>query len=305
LFGELAGEFIERHAKPNTRDWRKTEYLLGRDVLPFWGNRPIGGITRRDVIELVDRVADRGAPIHANRVLAALRVLFNWALARGVIEVNPAAGVKAPGIERVRERVLNETELRAVWRGADATPYPFGPFFKLLILTAQRRSEVAAMQWREIDEARALWTLPAARSKNKRGHEVPLASAAIDILRSIPRLDGSDLVFTTNGQTPISGFSKAKLRLDNASGVGLTDRDEWRIHDIRRSVTTFMAEMAIPPHVVDKMLNHVSGAIRGVAAVYNVHGYTDERRRALDAWARRLAAVVDAEPTSNVVAFGR
>jgi integrase len=136
-----------------------------------------------------------------------------------------------------------------------------------------------------------------------RAHEVPLTSSALDTLRSIPRVEDVDLVFTTNGQTPISGFSKAKLRLDQASGVGFTDRDEWRVHDIRRSVATFMAEMGIAPHVVDKLLNHVSGSIRGVAAVYNRHGYTDERRRALDAWAHRLTAIADGEPRSNVLAF--
>jgi integrase len=304
-FGEVAAEFIERHAKPNTRDWRKTEYLLRRDVLPFWSARPVREISRQDVIELIDRVADRGARIHANRVLAAVRVLFNWALSRGVIEASPAAGVKAPGAETARERVLSEDELREVWRAADAAPYPFGPFFKLLILTAQRRDEVAGMCWSEIDEARALWTIPGERAKNGRAHEVPLSTPALDILRSIPRLDGSDQVFTTNGRTPISGFSKAKARLDHASGVGLIERDEWRVHDIRRSVTTFMAETGIAPHVVDKLLNHVSGSIHGVAAVYNRHGYTDERRRALDAWANRLAAIVDSEPKSNVVAFGR
>ena len=304
LFGELAAEFIERHAKPNTRDWRKTEYLLQRDALPFWATRPIREITRQDVIQLIDRVADRGARIHANRVLAAVRVLFNWALSRGVIEAaSPAAGVKAPSTEVVRERVLNEDELREVWRAADTIPYPFGPFFKLLILTAQRRVEVAGMRWSEIDESRALWTIPGDRAKNGRAHEVPLSSPALDILRSIPRVEDVHLVFTTNGQTPISGFSKAKLRLDQASGVGLADRDEWRVHDIRRSVTTFMAEMGIAPHVVDKLLNHVSGSIRGVAAVYNRHSYTDERRRALDAWAHRLAAIVDGEPKFNVVAL--
>jgi integrase len=305
LFGELAAEFIERHAKPNTRDWRKTEYLLRRDALPFWATRPVREITRQDVIELIDRVADRGARIHANRVLAAVRVLFNWALSRGVIEASPAAGVKAPGAETARERVLSDDELRAVWRAAEATPHPFGPFFKLLILTAQRRDEVAGMRWSEIDEARALWTIPGERAKNGRAHEVPLAAPALGILGSIPRVEGSDLVFSTNGRTPISGFSKAKLRLDHASGVGLTERDEWRLHDIRRSVTTFLAEMGVAPHVVDKLLNHVSGSIRGVAAVYNRHGYTDERRRALDAWANRLAAIVDGEQGHNVVAFGR
>jgi integrase len=305
LFGDLAAEFIERHAKPNTRDWHKTEYLLKRDALPLWATRPARDITRQDVIELIDRVADRGARIHANRVLAAVRVLFNWALSRGVIEASPAAGVKAPGAETARERVLSEDELRAVWHAADATLYPFGPFFKLLILTAQRRDEVAGMRWSEIDETRALWVIPGERAKNGRTHEVPLSAPALDVLRSLPRLEGSELVFTTNGQAAISGFSKAKARLDRAAGVGLADRDEWRVHDIRRSVTTFMAEMGIAPHVVDKLLNHVSGSIRGVAAVYNRHSYTDERRRALDAWAHRLTAIVDAEPRRNVLAFGR
>jgi integrase len=305
LFGELAAEFIERHAKPNTRDWRKTEYLLRRDVLPFWGKRPVSEITRPDVIELIDRVADRGARIHANRVLAAVRVLFNWVLSRGVIDASPAAGVKTPGAETVRERVLAEDELRAVWHAADTTAFPFGPFFKLLILTAQRRDEVAGMRWSEIDESRALWTIPGERAKNRRAHEVPLSASALDILRAIPRLGGCDLVFSTNERTAISGFSKAKARLDRGSGVGLSDRDGWRLHDIRRSVTTFMAEMGIAPHVVDKLLNHVSGSIRGVAAVYNKHAYTEERRRALDAWSRRLSAIVDAEAASNVVAFAR
>jgi len=164
---------------------------------------------------------------------------------------------------------------------------------------------VAGMRWSEIDEARALWTIPGDRAKNGRAHEVPLSAPALDVLRSLPRLDGSDLVFTTNGQASISGFSKAKARLDRASGVGLTERDEWRVHDLRRTVTTFMAGMEIAPHVVDKLLNHVSGTIRGVAAVYNRHSYTDERRRALDAWARRLAAIVATESVGNVVAFAR
>src|SRR5262249_42140187 len=155
-----------------------------------------------------------------------------------------------------------------------------------------------------IDEGRALWTIPGDRAKNGRTHEVPLSTLAIDVLRSVPRLDDPDLVFTTNGRAPISGFSKAKLRLDRASGVGLTDRDEWRVHDIRRTVTTYLAGMNFPPHVVDKILNHVAGTIRGVAAVYNRYSYFDERRRALDAWAERLKLIVEPDGSSNVVAIG-
>src|SRR5262249_3076043 len=160
-------------------------------------------ITRTDIVSLLDRIVDRGAPIHANRTLAVIRKLFNWAVARGSVGSTPAAGIEAPGDETQRDRVWSEKELRAIWRAASATPYPCGPFFQLLVLTGQRRDEVAGMSWGEIDESRALWTIPRSRAKNDRIHEVPLSPAALDILRSIPRIDNSGLVFTTTGRTAI------------------------------------------------------------------------------------------------------
>lgn len=303
LVRAIAVQFLERHAKPKNRDWAKTQYILDREVLPAWGDREIAEVTRADVIALLDKIVDRGAPIHANRTLAVVRGLFNWAISRGLIERSPAAGVKAPGDEVARDRVLSEDELRAVWQAASETPYPFGPFLQLLILTAQRRDEVAGLRRSEIDEAAAMWTLPRERAKNDRAHEVPLSPMALEILSAIPRVEGCDLVFSTNGTSPISGFSKAKARLDKASKVGLSEADEWRIHDIRRTVTTHLARMNFPPHVVDKILNHVSGTIGGVAAVYNRHSYVSERRQALDAWANRLQSIVEGGHVSNVVAL--
>jgi integrase len=178
-----------------------------------------------------------------------------------------------------------------------------------LLLTAQRRDEVARMEWPEIDLAKRTWNIPRHKVKNDRAHEVHLSAAAIEILESLPRL-GDGLVFTVTGTTAVSGFSRAKRRLDAAMvkarrrALDLPENDaelrkrlgmpagkplpveipDWILHDLRRTAATGMARLNIPPHVVDKILNHVSGTIRGVAAVYNRFEYLDERRRALDAW---------------------
>jgi integrase len=207
-------------------------------------------------------------------------------------------GVKPPAEERSRDRVLSAEELRLVWLATERQDWPFGPFVKLLLLTAQRLNEVAGMRWSELDLDAAMWTLPAERAKNDKAHHVPLSVQAIALIRSLPRLDGTDFVFTTTGRTPISGFGRAKQRLDET--VQTIRREEaevagesfdkaaafpeWRFHDFRRTAVTGMAEMGIAPHVADRILNHVQGTIRGVAAVYNRHAYLDERRKALQDW---------------------
>jgi integrase len=289
----LVGEFLEKHHRARgNRSMAEVGRIFRKDVLPAWGKRPIDAITRRDVIELLDVIVDRGSPVQANRTLSAVRKLFNWAADRGVIEASPIVRIPKPGKETDRDRVLSEEEVRAVWRAADAVGWPFGPCVKLLILTAQRRDEVAEMRWSEIDLDGSTWTLPRERSKNDKAHEVPLAPLAVDILQSLPRRDDCDLVFSTNGRTPISGFSKMKRRIDRLSGVGLSAADAWVLHDLRRTVTTYLARMGIPPQVADKLLNHQQGTIRGVAAVYNRHGYLVERRAALDAWAQKVEDIL-------------
>lgn len=276
--GETVPLFIQLYAKPKNRGWKETERLLGDFQTLF--NRPIDAIKRSDVVRVLDVMVASGRPYSANRALSNLKKLMNWSLDRGMLEVNPIAGLKPPVKERARDRVLADRELSALLAAANAEAYPFGYLFTLLILTGQRRGEVTGMRWSEIDFEGRVWTIPAARSKNGQAHDVPLSEPVIEILQSAPRFLGSDYVLTTTGDTPISGFGRAKDRLDEA--MGATD---WRTHDLRRTTASGMARLGIPPHVVEKVLNHRTGIISGVAAVYNRYGYDCEKRDALEQWA--------------------
>ena len=303
-FKAVALDFIERHHKAKgNRYTPEVQRIFQRYLFPKWGERPITEITRQDVMQVLDEIAAR-APVQANRTLTVVGKLFNWAIDRDIIQTSPVVRIPKPGKETDRDRCLTDDEVRAIWMAAEAVGWPFGPCVKLLILTAQRRDEVAHMRWSEIDLEAGMWTLPRERAKNGKAHEVPLSPMAVDVLRSLPRPDGVDLVFTTNGRTPISGFSQIKKRIDALSKVGLTDADAWVFHDFRRTVTTNLAKMGIPPQVADKVLNHVQGTIKGVAAVYNRHGYLDERRAALDAWANRLDQIINGTP-ANVMPLSK
>lgn len=183
--------------------------------------------------------------------------------------------------ERSRERVLTDDELGALWAACDADGYPFGDCMKLLILSGQRRAEVAEMRWSEIDLEKRLWTLPSQRAKNGRQHTVPITDAMLDVLRRVPKFLGSDYVFTTNGKSPVSGFGRLKDRLDKALPEGT---DPWIIHDLRRTMSTNMAMLGVPQPVTEALLNHQTGVVSGVAAIYNVYSYADEKREALEQW---------------------
>jgi integrase len=252
------------------------------------GNRSVRDIKRREVIEIIERITDRGSPVMANRVLATMRKFFNWCVNRGILEVSPLAGISPPTRERSRERVLSDKEIANVLAAAQSTPYPFGPIVLLLFLTAQRREEVGGMRWNEIDLKQKIWTIPAERIKNAKGHQVHLSDLAISILNSLPRFvnaDGtpSDLVFTSTGKTAFSGYSRAKGIMDKRSGV-----IDWRLHDIRRTVATELARLGAAVHVVEAILNHRSGVISGVAAVYQRHDFLEERKTALSNWSDQI-----------------
>jgi integrase len=279
--GETVPLFIQLYAKPKNRGWRESERLLGKFQGLFV--KTPGQIARSDVVRVLDQIIASGTPYRANRALAALKKLMNWALDRGMIEVNPIAGLKPPHRERAREVVLSDEELLSLIQASHAEGYPFGSAFEMLILTGQRRSEVAEMRWSEVDLEHGVWTIPAARSKNGHSHDVPLSAPAVSLLRSLPRFLTSDWVFTTTGRTPISGFGRVKRRLTLTS-----DTPGWRIHDIRRTVASGMARLGVEPHVVEKVLNHKSGIISGVAAIYNRYAYTLEKQRALEDWATHL-----------------
>lgn len=327
-FGATVQDYLNRHAKKNTvpSTYAETKRVLEGDDFKGWRKRPLASISRRDVNEVVDAITLR-AEVQANRTLAKLRALFNWAVEKDRISASPVEGLKPPTKEQARDRALSDDEIRWLWAACEASGRPFGPLAQLLLLTGQRRDEVASMEWSEIDFKKSLWSIPRQKAKNDRAHEVPLSTAAVAILKSLPRA-GDGLIFTTTGKTPVSGFSRAKRRLDKEMvkarraslslpqedneyrhAMGIPDKKPlpveippWILHDLRRTAATNMARLKIAPHIVDKVLNHVSGTIRGVAAVYNRFEYLDERRAALEAWGRHVTALVTEKP-DNVIAL--
>lgn len=286
-------EFIEKYAKRNTRSWAETQGVFERYVLPAWGKRPLASITRRDTNDLLDDIVEQGKPYAANKTLRHVRKFFNWCLQKLKLEASPVAGVQLPAKEQSRDRILNDEEVRRIWDACDGMGWPFGPAFLLMLVTGQRRTEVACMRWSDIDIDSSVWTLPREATKSDRLHEVPLSLLALEILASVPKT--GEYVFSTTGRTPISGYSKAKKRCDAQCGV-----TEWRLHDLRRTAASGMARLGIGPHIVEKVLNHSNGQISGVAAIYNRHGYSDEKRTALDAWARHVEGLIRPK-TDNVV----
>jgi integrase len=309
-------EFLVRYMAGKERAPRyieETRRNFAKHVLPRWQGRDIRGITRRDVIELLDAIVDEGKPVAANRTLAAVRKLFNWALQRGIIEASPVALVEMPGPERKRERTLAADEIRAVWDAAGELGYPFGHFFQMALATGQRREEVARMRWADIDEAERIWTLSSEMTKAGRAHVVPLSAFAQEILaeaKERERLlqaepDRARLrtcVFTTRADRPISGYSKAKARLDKVvattrKGEGLAAIDAWTIHDLRRTVGTGLGKLGVPRFIIARVLNH---ADRTVTGIYDRHEYLEEKRLALEAWGTYLANLI-VPPGADVV----
>jgi integrase len=297
----VVGRFIERHLKRNyrPRPLKEAERLLRVHVVASWRGRAIGSITRADVRDMLDKIVD-DAPIVANRAHSITRKLFNWAVEQEIVAASPLAGTKPPAAESSRDRVLNDDELRRVWQAAGKTGFPFGPLVQLLILTGQRRGEVANMEWAELDIGNCLWTLPRERTKNDRRHEVPLSAQAIAVIRAVPRI-GDRFVFTLNGTAPINGFGKDKDRLDAL----LPGMPAWVIHDLRRTVASGMARLGINLPVIEKVLNHVSGSFAGIVGVYQRHDFADEKRKALDLWASHVAELVASKPAKIIAGRNR
>ncbi len=297
--------YVDRHLKPNCKPAYAAimEGLLRNHIVPRWGSRRIGEVKRKDVVALTDALTDAGMGTGANRVFTAARALFNFALRRELIETTPFLGLKPPRTEVGRDRVLTDAEVRLIWRTADRVGFPFGPAVQLLLLTGQRRNEVTQMVRAEVTGD--LWTIPAARTKNSLEHLVPLSSAAQAILEGVPRIAGeAGYIFSRTGTAPISDHSSSKRRFDEAMLAIAQQcsteegRDPtavtvapWRLHDLRRTCSTGMAKLKHPIHVTEAVLNHRSGTISGVAAIYNRYQYLDEKRAALEAWAARVEAI--------------
>lgn len=294
-----SNRFVQQYCKPKNRSWRETERQFKTTIHPAIGHRRVSEVTKADIVAIRDGLIEGGKPIMANRVFATLRKFFNWLVGRGVLEASPCAGLSMPSSERSRDRVLSWSEVAAMWTASEELGEPFGALFRALLLSGQRRDEVAALKDQEIDSVRSIWTIPAERAKNGKAHIVPVTDAFVELIAKVKRVGKLGLVFSTTGETPVSGFSRAKARLDDI----VKFNEPWTLHDLRRTVATGMAELGEPIHVVEAVLNHRSGTIKGVAAVYNRHDYFEEKARALMAWGRFVSDVVTDDAAR--LAYGR
>jgi integrase len=290
-FAAVAEDFISEKL-PAERKGREVERDIRREFLPAWGGRPISEITPLDVRTLIKAAKDRGAPYQAHNLLGTVRRMFSWAIDQHVygIETSPCDRLKPKAIigEKVfRTRILTDDELRAFWPATAQLGYPYGPLFRMLALTGQRKSEVAEARWPEFDLAKRLWTIPAARMKADAAHVVPLSDDVIALLQSLPRFNKGDHLFsTTFGEKPVNGFSKAKERLDKL----MNTVEPWVIHDLRRTMRTHLSALPVPDLVRELVIAHTKP---GLHKVYDQFAYVDEKRRALDLWAARLRAITE------------
>jgi len=290
---ELVRRYVEEYAEPRKRSWKDDRRILHREVLPLWRHHLAVDIRRRDVRDLVDAVARRGAPIGANRVRAILHKLFNFALSVEIVESNPVAGVPKPGVERQRDRVLTSDEIRQFWNALDGEPPAMAAFYRLRLVTAQRGGEVLNMRWSDVDLADGWWVIPAAGSKNRLPHRVPLGPRAMELLAGLLMTARKEAVFVLEG-------ARGKRQQSQVAGrLGLPD---FRGHDLRRTSASSMASAGVLRLVIGKVLNHVE---RGVTAIYDRHGYDAEKRQALEVWDQRLTEILNEERSGALLPFTR
>jgi integrase len=283
-FGEIVGRYLAAQTKRlRPRSFEEVERHLTVHAKPLHGV-PIEMLSRRDVAELLATISSERGPVAHNRVRASISAAFVWAIKAGLAETNVAALTNKEK-ERARDRVLTGDELAAIWKALPTGDYSC--IVKLLMLTGQRREEIGGLRWSEIDLKRGLITLPPTRTKNARQHTIPVSDPARTIIAATPKAEGRDFVFG-EGEGSFSGWSRCKERLDATLGK----MPPWTLHDIRRGVATGMAEIGIQPHIIEAVLNHVSGHKDGVAGIYNRAAYDAEKRTALDKWAKHVMRTV-------------
>jgi integrase len=309
-FGGAARDFVEQHSMKRTRRWQGTARLLGLDpkrnlevivggLAQRWADKPLAEIDGHDVFALIEEVRRSGVPGRKRRsdgptdalaraMLATMSRAFSWLIQHRRVEKNPCAGVHRPGSVTARDRVLNDAEIALLWQTTEAVREPHRQVVKLLLLTGARVNEVAGMRRSELSDDLSTWSLPGARTKNKKPHIVPLPPLAREIIASVPtRPSAAGYIFTTTGATPISGWSAIKRRLDASMKI-----PPWRLHDTRRTFVTGLAELGIRPDVIELAVNHVSGLRGGIAGVYNRSELLSERRAALERWAAHVKGLV-------------
>jgi integrase len=261
-------------------------YLTGR---PYFGplhTATISEITRADVASRLGAITRNSGTVTGSRARSALNTMFAWAMGEGLCENNPVIGTNKPADSTPRDRVLDDSELAAIWAASGDDEY--GKVLKLLMLTAARRSEIAGMRWSEIDLDKALWTLPKERSKNHRALVLPLSQMALEIIASVPERVSRDQLFGERGVNGFTGWTLPRYALEKrlAGKAGV-----WRPHDLRRTAATRMADLGVQPHVIESILNHYSGFRSGVGGTYNRSPYEKEMRVALTLWADHIAMI--------------
>jgi integrase len=311
-FSAVAEQFLERHCAKLAKR-AEAERIIRRDFIKRWGPRPVTDIQPQEVSEAVCAIVRRGKKYEAHNAFGHLRRLYSWAIGTGEFGVTTSPlerlrPVELIGAREARDRVLKDHELRAIWsstttelptrttaRNGDDDKkelgYPYGPVFRMLILTGQRLSEVAGMRWSEVDKGKRLWTIPAARMKGDRAHEVPLTAEALAVLDALPRFTGDCVFTTTGGVKSVNGFGKAKERLDALSGV-----TGWRLHDLRRTARTHFSALPVPDNVRELVIAH---AQKGLHKVYDLHSYQTEKRECLELWENRLLGIVEPKPSGD------
>ena len=291
-FKDLSERYLEEWARPRKRSASEDERTLKRDVYPTFGAHKAEAVTRRDVRNLLDAIVRRGAPIQANRTLAVVRKVYNWGIGQDIVPHNPCQAIAAPGKETQRERFLTETEIATVLAKLPAAKMDPATrlALRLQLLTAQRCGEVLALEWSEIDEPAAVWTIPGAKAKNKRSHRVPLSAQALALLAEARAVGTGAFVFPSyRGDKPMVETAVARAVARNMEHFGV---ERFTPHDLRRTAASHMTGLGIPRLVVSKLLNHVES---GVTAIYDRHSYDAEKRAALVQWGERVEALAQAK----------
>lgn len=309
-FNEIADKYIAS-IKTKLRTWRLIRSVLDRDIVPVLGSRPLTSISAADIIEIINDAGERGDGA-ARGVYNAASGVFRYAVEKEPRYFPPSASpmrdVPPPAKAQKRQRKLSDDEMSLIWRSSAGLGWPFCEIVRLLMLTGQRLREVAHMTLDEVNMEKSEWLIPGARTKNKIDMVVHLSEPAMQIIRDLPNISNERrYLFTTNGKNPVSGFSRAKARLDAIIAKDAGDREipampEWRFHDLRRAMATNCQQLGISPEVVDLMQNHVEGARAGTRGSYQLYKYASERKTGFERWGAALLSIVTPKTQSkNVV----
>lgn len=310
----LVNEYLEKHAKPKKRSWREDQRCLEKEVIPVWGDRKARDIRKRDVIDLLDGIVKRGSPVMANNTFEKIRKMFNFALAKDILEFSPCFGVEKPTKKEHKERVLSDKEITIVWNALEtaAMSDEIKRALKVILVTGQRPGEVIGMHSSEIEDD--WWTVPPERAKNGKAHRVYLTPTAKELIGNIdgyifesPRkqilpcgdkisrpMDVNAIAYAVRRNFEKSeegqGVVVAKnLYQEEKRNMKKTVMDSWTPHDLRRTAATNMSALEFSDEIIDAVLNHVK---KGVIAIYNRYKYDKEKKAALEAWEMRLREIL-------------